>query len=501
MANEKIFNLTNLTLLVALTLSSIAAYYSILGLMAIFAAVTLPIILMGSALEVSKVVTTVWLHKYWKKINIGLKTYLSMAVILLALLTSMGIFGFLSKAHIDQGVPTDDVAAKVSLIDEKIKTQRENIQTARAALSQMDAQVNARLDRGSSEQGAERAVQIRRQQQIERNKLLKEINDAQNIISKLNEERAPIASELRKVEAEVGPIKYIAALIYGDNPDTNVLEKAVRWVIILIVIVFDPLALVLVLAANNSRLWDKEIEIEIKIVEPITETIEPIIEEPKEEITEMSTDIKDDFNLDDYPYLKKEWKKFKSDVPLMVVEPEIEPEIKQEIEDWHTELVSDQEKLPDYDPKPEVEHTEIEQPVVIKTENVTREKPYIELAGGYVSYQGKHMHIDVLKSLHPELFLQVDEPKQPSMNFGTSFPKLANKADMYVRVDVFPNRVYKFDGIRWMEINKNTTDSYVYDTNYIQFLISKIDSGEYDVELLTDIERQTIQDYLSNQKT
>ena len=83
---------------------------------------------------------------------------------------------------------------------------------------------------------------------------------AQKEIAKLNEERAPIAAENRKVEAEVGPIKYVAALIYGDNPDSNLLERAVRWVIILLVIVFDPLAIALVLAANSSKEWDKETE-------------------------------------------------------------------------------------------------------------------------------------------------------------------------------------------------------------------------------------------------
>ena len=107
----------------------------------------------------------------------------------------------------------------------------------------------------------ERAVQIRRQQAKERSALQKEISDAQNRIAQLNEERAPIAAENRKVEAEVGPIKYIAALIYGDNPDGNLLERAVRWVIILIVFVFDPLALTLVLAAQSSFEWMDEDEV------------------------------------------------------------------------------------------------------------------------------------------------------------------------------------------------------------------------------------------------
>jgi hypothetical protein len=119
----------------------------------------------------------------------------------------------------------------------------------------MDAQVNERLSRSTDDRGAERAVQIRRQQQAERTRLQNDISRSQGTIAKLNEERAPIAAEVRKVEAEVGPIKYIAALIYGNDPDANLLEKAVTWVIILIVVVFDPLAVIMLLAAQMSFQW------------------------------------------------------------------------------------------------------------------------------------------------------------------------------------------------------------------------------------------------------
>jgi hypothetical protein len=246
-----------LMFVVALCLSSVAAFYSIVGLTAIFAAAVVPIVIMGSILEVAKLVVTVWLHEYWRQCRWVMKLYLVPAVGVLMLLTSMGIFGFLSKAHLDQAVPTGDVAAQVALIDEKIRTQRDNVDTARAALKQMDEQVNARLSRSDDEKGAERAVQIRRQQGREREQLQRDIAQAQQRIAQLNEERAPIASQLRKVEAEVGPIKYIAALIYGDNPDSNLLERAVRWVIIVLVAVFDPLAVIMLLAATESLAWER----------------------------------------------------------------------------------------------------------------------------------------------------------------------------------------------------------------------------------------------------
>lgn len=273
---RKIFSLSTVALITALLLSGIAAWYSVVGLTAIFAAAAIPVIIMGASLEIAKVVTTIWLHRYWDRVKWLIRTYLTGAVVVLALVTSMGIFGFLSKAHMDQGIPTGDVAAQIQLFDDKIAIQKElivserqNIEAARNTLSQMDAQLTARLDRGDSEASVERAVQIRAQQRRERNTLNAEIAAAQQRIEtsnqeiqKLNLEKAPIASKYRQIEAEVGPIKYIAAMIYGDNPDTATLERAVRWVIILLIFVFDPLALMLVIAAISSYKWEFETKIE-----------------------------------------------------------------------------------------------------------------------------------------------------------------------------------------------------------------------------------------------
>lgn len=235
---------------VALSLSAVAAWYAVAGLVAIFAAAVVPIAIMGTLLEAAKLVVASWLYRSWREIPRLMKTYFTIALIVLMLLTSMGIFGFLSKAHLDQAIPTGDVQAKLSLIDEKIKTEKENINAARKAIAQLDQQVDQTIARTDDSKGAERSIAIRRGQQSERNKLLTEIGTAQSKIAKLQEERAPIAAEVRKVEAEVGPIKYIAALIYGDNPDADLLEKAVRWVIIMIVLVFDPLAVLMLVAAN-----------------------------------------------------------------------------------------------------------------------------------------------------------------------------------------------------------------------------------------------------------
>ena len=501
-----IFSLTNLTLVTALTLSTIAAWYSILGLTAIFAAAVIPIIIMGGALEVSKVVTTVWLHKYWHQVKWSMRMYLVLAVIALAFLTSMGIFGFLSKAHSDQSLVSGDSQAKLALFDEKIKTERDNIETARKALQQMDSQVDQLLSRGTTEQNAERAVQIRRQQAKERTALQNDIAKSQETIRKLNEERAPIAAENRKVEAEVGPIKYIAALIYGDNPEANLLERAVRWVIILIVLVFDPLALTLVLAANSSRRWDKEEKSHTLIEEQPVETKpeesiieEPVIEEPKpEEPKEPVEQV----------YLKKHWvdKVPGISFPRQVYQP---PKV-----DAEEKIITKEEVKPVTPdeafaglPKviyeePKIEEPTIDTEVTADSTKQIKEKPLLkELEGGYVNYDGKVFKKEALQSLMPELFMikpdNLDRASQTG--FGINWPKAAKTGDVFVRVDLLPNKVYKFNGANWMEINREQTDSYL-DDEYIKYLIEKIEKGEYDIEYLTEGEKTQIESFIKNQK-
>jgi hypothetical protein len=251
--------MTILLFTVALALSAVAAWYAIAGLVAIFAAASIPIIIMGSLLEASKLVVASWLYRNWNEIPKLFKAYFLSALVVLLLLTSMGIFGFLSKAHLDQAVPTGDAIAKLEIIDDKIKTQKENVNVARRTISQLDRQVEETLNRTANDTtnaGVNRSVTIRRQQAKERETLAKEIESAQIEISKLTQERIPFAQEVRKIEAEVGPIKYIAALLYGDNPDQNLLESAVRIVILMIVFVFDPLAVLLLVAANWQQKKD-----------------------------------------------------------------------------------------------------------------------------------------------------------------------------------------------------------------------------------------------------
>jgi len=546
---SKFVNLTNLTLLVALSLSTVAAYYSIIGLTAIFAGAVIPIIIMGTMLEIAKITTTVWLRKYWSRASWVIKSYLVPAVILLALLTSMGIFGFLSKAHSDQGLVSGDAQSKLAIYDEKIKTQRDNIELARKALQQMDAQVDARLSRGDSEAGAERAVQIRRQQQGERAKLQKEIVDAQKEISKLNEERAPIAAENRKIEAEVGPIKYIAAFIYGDNPDSNLLERAVRWVIILLVIVFDPLAIALVLAANSSKDWDKSVQDDVAAMnidpEPKDVFIRPFTDdeinaldkkyEPDDgplndvqsnqlkesaikftdpgehpddkfehELTEVwpfpepviaadndlgLKETMDDNVLDKHPYLNEPFVHFTNTKP-MVVQNEKPKEKKPRTR--KKKIIPDVERPGDY--------LTNDNTYIVKAKDTPY--PWQKIDNDYISYEGRVMRKEALQSLKPELFmLTADHNRDIKTNFGLNFPTTADKGDMFVRVDMLPNKVFKYDGNRWIEVNKEKTDTYLYNEKYVQYLIDKVDRGQYDIELLNENEKSQIEEYLRKNKS
>jgi hypothetical protein len=486
---KRITSFSNLTLLVALSLSTVAAYYSIIGLTAIFAGAVIPIIIMGSILEVGKITTTVWLRKYWHRASLTLKFYLVPAVILLAFLTSMGIFGFLSKAHSDQSLVSGDVLAKLEIVDEKIKTSKENIDANRKALKQLDEAVDQVMGRSTSEAGADKAVAIRKAQARDRARLLAEISQEQKTIAKLNEEAAPIRAEVRKVEAEVGPIKYIAAFIYGDNPDSNLLEAAVRWVIILIVIVFDPLAIALVLAANASKEWDKEEVVEETKVEQLP-TISEQPEEPKYEPDEgpLTNDQVEQLRqsvVDDLPEVDPP--KDPAPIGWMFGTPSFTPKkvkkTKKKVKNVEEPTVAENVVAETVSPERPGDYIETDVPVVIKS------------GDGYVTYNGKHMSEQVLRGMEPALFKE--SAKQISNGYGTSFPAVAEAGDMFVRIDVMPNKVFKFNSRKWIEINKETTSSYLDNNEYLKFLVSKISSGEYDIDMLTDSEQDAIKAYMN----
>ena len=311
----------------ALTISAIAAYYSIIGLATIFAAAVIPVIVMGSAMEVGKLVTVVYLHRYWDECKILLKSYLMFAVFFLMFITSMGIFGFLSKAHIEQTALSEEQIALAESIDDKLVRSQVKIDRWDSEIDRLlkpnnervDVQIgneqetlNGIYDRIANEKKAVNDAynqklktinetitgfgsNARKQEEVDKanNQLQKELTDIDNkyasqikdltdviksyrvqseqktddidgkiaileanvekeqvIVDGLIEEKMVYEKEFRKLEAEVGPVKYIAELVYGEA-DKSVLEDAVRWVIIILCIVFDPLAVALLIAWNG----------------------------------------------------------------------------------------------------------------------------------------------------------------------------------------------------------------------------------------------------------
>ena len=244
--------LTILTFLSAISISVIAAGYSIIGLATLFAGAVVPIIMMGSALEVGKLVAASWLYHNWNSdVPRLLKAYLFSAIIILIFITSMGIFGFLSKAHLDQVKPTSSNNIKIELLDNQIKSQQLIIDRSQKTLTLLDKALEVYIDK----EFVTRGLKERKKQEPERLELNTAIKEASNEIAKLSEEKGTLSLEQNKIEAEVGPIKYVAELIYGENAEDN-FDSAVRIVILILIFVFDPLAVLLLIAANISlRQW------------------------------------------------------------------------------------------------------------------------------------------------------------------------------------------------------------------------------------------------------
>ena len=373
MKQTRLDGTTILLFICAVALSTAAAFYAVSGLMAIFAAAVVPIIVMGSTLEFSKLVLASWLYRNWKYTSSLLKAYFVVALIILMGLTSMGIFGYLSKAHLDQAVPTGDVVEKVKMIDEKIAIQQEIIAQYRSDMDILNDQINKYNELGAVTKG----VAAREAQKEERNAIITKIEQTQAEVTRLRTERATVNAELRKVEAEVGPLKYVAALLYGDSLDQNLLEKAVRLVIIMIVVVFDPLAVLMLIAVNQSsmRIQNGESKPEEENFEQKTVTITVSDQEPRFEGTVTFKD---------------------EEATVSVTNTEPEPERRAEVtitptQSWEPEVRSEPapaEPVPDLQPEPMPvqsgstdDTTRAEVPVAEVPEPVLKDSDLLETVG------------------------------------------------------------------------------------------------------------------------
>ena len=595
-------------LTIAVLISAIAAWYSVMGLTAIFAAATLPVIIMGGALEAGKIAATVWLHNNWHRAGWQFKAYLVPAVVFLMFLTSMGIFGFLSKAHLDQAVPTGDAQAQIQIIDEKIVIQQEIITQARKDQTILNNQIDKFNELGAVSKG----LTARESQKVERQKIMTAIEAAQNQITRLREQKAPLAAQYRKIEAEVGPIKYLAAMIYGNTTDNNLLEEAVRWVIVMIVVVFDPLALTLILAANKQFEWARQGRGAWRHEEETTPVAEPAEEKPEASVdtAEIEQHKIEQANLtlaeiptvsqQDYDTLVNELEQERLREAELVrghdEQKQLVEDLAQELSTMSVELdqlrvektqLTDkitteqataeelkkllEQQLVDAQIRlttAEGQYNQLEQTVnALTSENTDLETQLEQARAEVATLQGyvdqlqidlraaialaqernetiKQMvtpepvvvvepvavieptpivvvepepvvddtvtddvtNFDNSKGYEARYFPKVSRPQSDigdeipesgNADFGTKFPTQAVKGDLYLRVDFLPPQLYKWNGAKWIQIDRASTDRLAYNQAYIDHLVTKLRSGEYDIEDLNEIERAEIATYLN----
>jgi hypothetical protein len=457
------------TLLTALSMATVAAVFAIYGIMAIFAGMPLFALVMGAVIELGKVVGVSWLYRNWGEPT-KIKYAMTPLVLIAMLLTSLGIFGLLSKAHLEQTSPVLNNQLQIERIEQQISRELSKITDSDNIITQLDqsVQVLINFDRV---RGPDGALAVREAQAPQRDILRQVISDAQDEIDHLEDRKLELSQELRSVELEVGPIKYIAELIYGE--ETTEIDQAVRFVIIAFIFVFDPMAVLLLMAANftfDQRRLNKTLNSTAvtPLVEARTEsdikTTNPELHSPK--VTEPERVIE----------------------TLSVFENIPEPKHSETSTDSVPSSVDDAANViaESYAKKKTKE---------IETSGVT---PATDLGNGYVEYDNHLYHRAALKEIKPELFLQVDDPNMPEVSFGTKFPGIAKNKNIFVRVDVIPNRVFKFNNGKWIEINKDLSTTYLYNEEYIKYLVEKINQGEYDVDLLSEKEKIQLEEYLEN---
>ncbi len=334
--------LTYLILISGIALSIIAAGYSIIGLAALFAGATTAIYAMGGALEVAKLVIASWLYNNWKNplLPKSIKYYLTSAVIVLIFITSVGIFGFLSKAHLDQVVPESNNALQVQILDEQIEQRQKTIDRSQKQLTRMDDLIETQSEESSwFSSSSQRAITERNNQKQERITLEETIEESLNKINELSDKKAGIRTEQLKIEADLGPIKYVAEFIYGDEA-VNHFDKAVRIIIIILIFVFDPVAVLMLISANISFKERRMLIGEtVEELEDNSEDIKNLVQNKKDklvkELVEIITANKKDWKKDrDY----KEFMESLTDEERAILSPD---EIKLKLNQIHTWSDSD----------------------------------------------------------------------------------------------------------------------------------------------------------------
>ena len=268
-----------LTLVTSLTLAATAAYFSIVGLMTIFSGAVIGIAIMATVLEISKLVSAAWLHYEWDRINNLVRGYFTAAVIVLMLITSMGIFGFLSKAHIDSALVSDTYSLEASIIDTRIAAEQSKLKAAQDRIESLDYVLETSQPKDRN--------YVNGRQTEERNNLAITIDKAVDSIVQYNEQKLPIQRLQLEQESELGPVKYIADMIYGSNAK-EYYDDAVRWIILVIIFVFDPLAIMLLIVSTAAFKRDRETP-----SKPLIDNSQIMNMEIKEKESGLSVEIKE----------------------------------------------------------------------------------------------------------------------------------------------------------------------------------------------------------------
>ena len=237
------------TLITALSMASVAAWFAVAGIMAVFAGAPTAALVMGTVIEAGKIIGVSWVYQNWKERTV-VKFALLPALLVAMLLTSMGIFGFLSKAHLEQTTPVGNNTAQIERLDQRINREQSKIDDSELIIAQLDETIQVLIDFNKISHPTEGSRVVRERQQEQRDALAEIIDGAEDKISDFQDEQYVLSSELRALELEVGPVKYLAALVY-EEPEGQ-LENAVRMVIIAFIFVFDPMAILLLIAANYS---------------------------------------------------------------------------------------------------------------------------------------------------------------------------------------------------------------------------------------------------------
>jgi len=491
-----------LALLSAISISGVAAYYSIAGLTAIFSGAVIPIIIMGTVLEFGKIITTVWLHGNWNKINLFIKYYLSLAVIVLMFVTSMGIFGFLSRAHIETTSSVGDNTLLIEQIDQNLAVEQQRIKDNQKIIAQMDDAVNGLLNSSASNATKDnnrtatlttQATKLRDGQKKDREAANKTIDDTNKRIQDLNSQKLKLNQAQLKVEAEVGPIKYIAQLIYGDSVDKNLLERAVRWVIIFIVAVFDPLAVSLVLGATMSIGWRKPKE------ENTVEYIEKIVEVPVEKIVTVYNNdaiIRAEALQEEVEELRNREPEIVERVITQAV-PIYEERIVEKIVEVPTivERIVEVEKIVEV---PVETIREVER-IVDNTDNKTLMDLTAALDQLLKEVENKNHEIRRLHAANEILREEqagVDE-KAYLLDIDTDivgpiFPNDPYVGQLFILVSQ-PNNLHKWNGDMWILVDKTQNTGYTDNINWKHWQLGRLQRAEIEFDDMTNAEQSALE--------